>query len=902
MSGLSVAGIASGIDSDSIISQMVSFETRSNSQLQARIALEESERLLFQDISSRLQDLKGATNVFSSSGLFSSLSTTSSQPDLLSVSASAKAPRGTQRVRVMQLATSHRIGGTGVEDPNATPLLQGGFAKTNYTAQVFSGITSNDRTLETTSNTNPLDNYDYEANLSVDGTYTGTDNIDIRVKIVNDAVIDGSGNGSVDVKISLDGGKSFSATETLTISGGSFSLSDAVGVNSPFDAFDATGFDMTFDNLTGKTLKKNDVMGFRARGTSVLEFSVGDGERKSVEIDSDMTLSELVRVINDDSSLGIRADILNDGSATDPYRLILTSDTEGRAGNISVLHNDSVIGLNGVNVENAVLDSLTYGGEITFDKADYLGGLNNNSVVIEVMEAGAVGTATFRISTDGGLNFHDNNGNGFTLNATTDLASLQDDNGNNIFASGTFDADVFNVGFSNAGTFTVGDRVSVDFFDSEIETAQDALINVNGINLVKSSNVVDDVFEGLTLTLKDADPTKTINVGVTEKAGDITSALGGFVNAYNSVMSVLHAQSKYNPDEDDNAPLLMGDSTVRQLQSSIQRYVTGRIGILGSDTMSSLADLGITTDSKTGQLNFNPTKLTTALNEDPTAVRRLLSRFGDVVEGNNVDFVSSTAQTKAGMYKVEVTQARTRAEVVAGSAASTITTAEELIIRVNKDATGSGDVTSMVVNLDVGMTAAAQVQAIQDMLDSRDLSVSAALENGKIVVRHNEYGADFKIDVVSDKAIGESGFTTTRLEHQGTNLVGKINGVEATTSKDLLIGKSGFAFAGLSLRIDNDFSGDAGTIRVNDGLGSSFTKLLDSFIGGEGILDTRISSFDSAISRLQGQISRVNERASLLETRLRKQFTNLEVTLGRLNATGDYLTAQLKALPGVKKD
>jgi len=45
MSGLSVAGIASGIDSDSIISQMVAFETRSISKLQTRIAFEESERL-----------------------------------------------------------------------------------------------------------------------------------------------------------------------------------------------------------------------------------------------------------------------------------------------------------------------------------------------------------------------------------------------------------------------------------------------------------------------------------------------------------------------------------------------------------------------------------------------------------------------------------------------------------------------------------------------------------------------------------------------------------------------------------------------------------------------------------------------------------------------------------------
>ena len=45
MSGLSVAGIASGIDSDSIISQMVALETRSIANLQRRIALEEAERV-----------------------------------------------------------------------------------------------------------------------------------------------------------------------------------------------------------------------------------------------------------------------------------------------------------------------------------------------------------------------------------------------------------------------------------------------------------------------------------------------------------------------------------------------------------------------------------------------------------------------------------------------------------------------------------------------------------------------------------------------------------------------------------------------------------------------------------------------------------------------------------------
>ena len=65
MSGLSVSGIASGIDSDSIISQMVALETRSISNIQRRIALEEAERVLFQDLNTRLESLRGATNAFS---------------------------------------------------------------------------------------------------------------------------------------------------------------------------------------------------------------------------------------------------------------------------------------------------------------------------------------------------------------------------------------------------------------------------------------------------------------------------------------------------------------------------------------------------------------------------------------------------------------------------------------------------------------------------------------------------------------------------------------------------------------------------------------------------------------------------------------------------------------------
>lgn len=880
MSGLSVAGIASGIDSDSIISQMVAFETRSTATFQRRIAVEEAERTLFQDISSRMQDLKGATGAFASSSLFSSLSATSSLPDLLSVSATSKAPRGTQSVRVLQLATAHRVGGTGVEDATATPLLQG-FTKTTYGALTKLSALGSDAKVSSTAL-----NYDYADKAHVQGTYTGTENLDIVVQVAADAVFS-AGNESVSLKVSTDGGKTFGAAASYTAVGGKVTLNSA--------ALGNLGMSLELDSLQNGgsgdvTLKKNDQLSFRVRGQASIEYTVGDGERKELLIGSAMTLSELVRDINEDTTLGLRADILNDGSSTNPFRLILTSLTEGRAGSISVLHNNSVINLKGVTAETPVLDSGSYGGAVTVSGT--YAGSGNKALVLEVMTAGAVGAAKFRISTDGGLTFNDNAGAGFSLTSTVDLGALSSVLGGDPGIDLNF----------TAGSFAVGDRVTVDLFDSQIQVAQDALINVNGINLVKSSNVVNDVFEGLTLTLKNADPAKTINVGVTEKTGDITAALGKFVDSYNSIMSVLYAQSKYNPEEDKNAPLLMGDATVRQMQSSLQRYVTGRIGILGSDTLSSLADLGVTTDSKTGQLSFNTAKLATALNKDATGVRRLLSRFGDLVEGSNASFVSSTAATKAGTYAVKVTQARTRAEVIGTNAVATLASPESLTIRVNKDANGTGNVTSMVVNLAAGLSASAQVTAIQDVLDTKNVNVTASIESGKLVLRHNEYGSTFKIDVTSSLIAGNTGFTTTQVADQGTDLKGTLNGVEATASGDELIGKVGFAFDGLRVRVDNDFVGAAGTIRLNDGLGSSFTKLLDSFVSTEGVLSTRIKSFDATISRVQAQITRVSERASLLETRLRKQFSTLEVTLGRLNATGQYLTAQLKALPGVQRD
>jgi flagellar hook-associated protein 2 len=233
-----------------------------------------------------------------------------------------------------------------------------------------------------------------------------------------------------------------------------------------------------------------------------------------------------------------------------------------------------------------------------------------------------------------------------------------------------------------------------------------------------------------------------------------------------------------------------------------------------------------------------------------------------------------------------------------------------LTIAVNTDTQGTGKVTSLQVNLTEGMSLNQQVKAIQDALDRKEVKANVAIESGKMIIRHTEYGDNYQVKVTSNISNG-TGFTTALLNTDpnyskqvatGTNLKGTINGITAKTDGDLLVGDSGFGFEGLKVRVDNDFTGSAGTIRLNDGLGSSFTKLLDNFVGLDGSFNSKIKSYDNIIERITTQITNQQTRTTRLEERLRSQFARLEVTLGQLNSTSTSLTAQLKTLPGVVRN
>ena len=216
MSGLSVSGIASGIDTDGIISKMVSLETRSITKYQQRIALEEAERIAYQDLSGRLQSLKTATGAFSADSLFASLSASSSDESVLTVSASDDAPRGIHQVKVLQTATAHRIGGGGITDPISSKIAAG-FTKTDFGAgTVLSAVDSGSKQV----NNSAASSFDYEANVTLSGQYNGSDNVSVSVELLSDVT---DPNGTVDLRISTDG-KTFETFNNVDVVGGVINL------------------------------------------------------------------------------------------------------------------------------------------------------------------------------------------------------------------------------------------------------------------------------------------------------------------------------------------------------------------------------------------------------------------------------------------------------------------------------------------------------------------------------------------------------------------------------------------------------------------------------------------------------------------------------------------------------
>lgn len=169
-------------------------------------------------------------------------------------------------------------------------------------------------------------------------------------------------------------------------------------------------------------------------------------------------------------------------------------------------------------------------------------------------------------------------------------------------------------------TLTIGGDLkdSLGFANSQTTRGQSSKFTLDGIEMERNTNTPTDVVDGVTFTLKKADPTKTITLGLTNDTDKELSAVKDFVSQYNSVMSFLSEKMDVgDPSKSDNKTgALAGDSTLISLQSKLQSTVLSGKSVNGV----SASTLGLSVD-RNGTLSLDETKFKAQLAKNPNAVK-----------------------------------------------------------------------------------------------------------------------------------------------------------------------------------------------------------------------------------------------------------------------------------------
>ena len=172
------------------------------------------------------------------------------------------------------------------------------------------------------------------------------------------------------------------------------------------------------------------------------------------------------------------------------------------------------------------------------------------------------------------------------------------------------------------------------------QSAADAIITVDGVaDIYRSTNVIDDVIQGVTLTLASAPgaPDSTSSLSITRNTGTASQAIETFVSKYNNVLDFIATQQKYDPATGE-AGRLLGDATTNTIRNNLKSLATGNIS--GAGTINNLTDLGIAFNEE-GRLEVDSDQLTLVLEDHFDDVVQFFSQSTEDAEGFAVKLLDS---------------------------------------------------------------------------------------------------------------------------------------------------------------------------------------------------------------------------------------------------------------------
>ena len=312
MSGISSStGVFSGIDSKSLIDQILAVEGRSRILVQRRVAQLQQQNAAYLDINSRLSGIKTAASAFRLESLFKTKAVTSSNEDLVTATATNGAAAGTYSVRVDRLVSSQQFVSRGFSDRNNS-----GVGMTSLVVESAKARLDTDVALADFNDGQGI----ARGRIAITDS-SGTATVDLsRATTVNDVLTALNGTGTLRISASIEGGKfvikdsTGGAVTVASVGGGT--TAESLGI-----AGTATG------TLTGAT-----VYGLN-RNTNLTSLNDGNGVTTRVNTASETFASFVVNVGSTAVNVNI-SDVYTMDNTQTPPKLVKSAAAPSSVGGV----------------------------------------------------------------------------------------------------------------------------------------------------------------------------------------------------------------------------------------------------------------------------------------------------------------------------------------------------------------------------------------------------------------------------------------------------------------------------------------------------------------------------------------------------------------------------------------
>ncbi|MCE5339746.1 MAG: flagellar filament capping protein FliD [Planctomycetaceae bacterium] len=638
MSTITLPGVLSGIDTSSLITQLVNVESQRLARYQTKQTSYETQKTALESVRSLVSALKSATGQLSDTSTLNTYNSSSSDTDILTASASSSATQGSHSVEVSQLATTE----TWIQDNSSYKYT------TDYVGDGTFIYTYNHQTRSIT-------------------TVAGETTLEDLVNLINND----TGNPGVTASLLNHGG-----TYRLMLSGQDAGEDYQISVDTTYTETWKAATSLTKDGKdAGLTTKISELAQFTENG-GLLE-----GEKITISGKNHFgtTLADKELTVNSLTTVGQLIDAINemyDGVATARFengKIVLADNISGASSmEVSMSYNPgtgdtaftlptmavSTEGGGTPNVLNLGTFTKTQSSQSSRIKVD--GYPTTSSAEIQRLTLGSTATGgSFRLTYNGVIT------DPIAYDATTEQIQAA------LTAKGitgiTVGGDDLTGGTAGYTTFTfeasAGDTnmLSIDSSLLTFSGSTSALFteSTKGNNgyIERSTNNITDALSGITISLKDVtEENKPVKITVSRNTSSVSSKVQSVVTAYNALMEELDNQTEYDADTKAMG-VLSSDMAVSYIKTQSRNPFMGlATGFLESfDSFTTAEDIGITFDGE-GQMEFDASVFNTAIGEDFTGVLNLLG--ANKISNNDTGVIefynASEKYTTAGNYDIAV--------------------------------------------------------------------------------------------------------------------------------------------------------------------------------------------------------------------------------------------------------